>query len=376
MLDDIAIQEFPLRDGLIYLNHAAVAPWPRRTADAVIRFAEENMHSGAADYGRWQAVEHQTREQCARLVGAPSPDDIGFTKNTSEALSMVAYGFPWQPGDNVVISAEEFPSNRIVWESLATKQVSVRKVPLQNARDPEQALVDAADRRTRLLSVSSVQYASGLRMNLLRLGDICRRRGIAFCVDAIQGVGAIPHDVEAMRIDFLMADAHKWLLGPEGIALFYCRPEWRERLALNEYGWHMLEAPGDYDSDTWTVTPTARRFECGSPNMLGLHAFSASLSLLLETGADAIEKRILERSELLFRQIQRYPSLVPITVSIPGRYAGIVTLKHGTKPAEVLHKALRSHNVICAPRGGGIRFSPHFYTPLEQLEMAIEVAAA
>jgi cysteine desulfurase / selenocysteine lyase len=375
-IDALLAREFPLEPHLIYLNHAAVAPWPQRVADAVSRFAEDNSRHGATHYPRWQQVEKTLRSQCAQLINAASPDDIALLKNTSEGLSVVAHGFPWNAGDNVVTSDEEFPSNHIVWDSLIDRGVQVRKVRLRDTSDPEQALVDSADRRTRLLSISSVQYASGLRMDLTKLGKLCHARGIAFCVDAIQGLGVFPHDVRAMHIDFLAADAHKWLLGPEGIALFYCRPEWRERLALHQYGWHMVEAVGDYSRTDWQPAVSARRFECGSPNMLGIHAFSASLSLLLDIGMESIERRVLERTGYLFDLIAEQPTLTPITARAPGRYAAIVTLRHREHSPVELHARLQAHRVACVPRGGGVRFSPHFYTPLGQLEQAVALCVA
>lgn len=374
-IDRLLTHEFPLAPPLIYLNHAAVAPWARRTTEAVRQFAEENLREGAAHYRRWVQTEKTTRVQCARLINAPSPDDIAFLKNTSEALSVVAHGFPWACGDNVVIPAEEFPSNRIVWESLAPQGVTVRGVPLTGARLPEDALIAATDAHTRLLSVSSVQYASGLRLDLARLGEQCASRRIAFCVDAIQGLGAMTHDVQAAHIDFLMADAHKWLLGPEGIALFYCAAEWRERLRLHQYGWHMVEAAGDYDRRDWAPARSGRRFECGSPNMLGIHALSASLSLLLEIGIPEIERRVTARARRLFECIRARDDLELITSTEDRRYAGIVTFRHRRMSNEQLFQNLRAHHVVCALRGGGIRFSPHCHTSLEQLNQAVELAA-
>lgn len=368
--------EFPLAAGLIYLNHAAVAPWPRRTAEAVKNFADENVHEGAAHYPAWQQTERSLRAVCTELINASDPGDIAFLKNTSEALSVVAHGFPWAAGDNVVIGAEEFPSNRIPWESLRSSRVETRVVTLSGRNDPEQALLDACDRRTRIISVSSVQFATGLRVDLPRLGEMCRRRGIAFCVDAIQGLGVFPHDVDAMGIDFLMADAHKWLLGPEGIAVFYCRPQWRDRLTLHQYGWHMVKDAGNYDKNGWEIADDARRFECGSPNMLGIYALRASLSLLLEVGIAEIERRVLARAERLFDAIRARADLELVTSAGSGRYAGIVTFRHRRRHTSELHAQLRNSGVICAARGGGIRFSPHFYTKLEQIDAALAMAAS
>ena len=371
-LDDLLQQEFPVADNYLYLNHAGVGPWSSRTGAAVRQFAAQNVDMGARDYPAWVEVEQALRVSLARLVNAPSPDDIALLKNTSEALSVVAHGYPWKPGDNVVLSEEEFPSNRLVWESLAARGVTVRYVSLQDVPDPELALLAAADAQTRLLSVSTVQYASGLRMDLRRLGQGCHEKGIAFCVDAIQGLGVLPHDVQGMQIDFLMADAHKWLLSPEGTAVFYCAARWRPQLVLHQFGWHMIEDHYNFNPHGWKPAASARRFECGSPNMLGIHALTASLSLLEEIGSKEIQRRVLGNAEYLFAGIRQRPHLQLITRTDEGRYAGIVTFRHTQVSDDKLYQHLMGLNVVCAKRGGGIRFSPHVYNTHESLERALE----
>ena len=371
-LDDLLEQEFPVADNYIYLNHAAVAPWPVRTGTAVRQFAAQNVDMGARDYPVWLAAEQDLRTALARFIHAPSADDIALLKNTSEGLSVIAHGYPWSNGDNVVICDEEFPSNRIVWESLAARGVTVHSVPVHGLADPELALLAAMDGHTRMLSVSTVQYASGLRLDLQRLGEGCRAQGVAYCVDAIQGLGVLIHDVQAMHIDFLVADAHKWLLGPEGIAVFYCAARWREQLALHAYGWHMTQDPTNFDRRDWQPAHTARRFECGSPNMLGIHALAASLSLLVEIGHKEIQQRVLGNADYLLAAIRQRPYLELITSPAPGRYAGIVTFRHTRVANDILHRQLTSHNVVCAQRGGGIRFSPHCYNRQEALAAALE----
>ena len=367
-------REFPLRPDLIYLNHAAVAPWPRRTCRAVESFARENVREGALHYPRWVETENRLRRRLAGLINAPSPDDIALLKNTSEGLSVVAWGLPWRKGDNIVSSDEEFPSNRIVWESLRTLGVELRQVPL-NRGVPEDALLERIDRHTRLLAISSVQYASGLRLDLQRLGEFCRSRGVLFCVDGIQSVGALQTDVQRDHIDFLVADGHKWMLGPEGIALFYCRAGLRDRIRLHQFGWHMVEHHLDYEHRDWRVAQSARRFECGSPNMLGIHALEASLSLLQEVGMEAVEQRVLENSRFLFDAIGALERYELLSRTEKGRHAGIVTFRHRSLPGDRLFRQLTEKGVICAQRGGGIRFSPHFHTDEATLERAVSLLA-
>lgn len=365
--------EFKLAEDLCYLNHAAVAPWPQRTVAAVRRFAEENGRAGSQHYSRWLETEQQLREQLRQLINADSTDEIALLKNTSEGLSVVAYGLDWRAGDEIVITDKEFPSNRIVWESLAGLGVRVIQVDLTRGDTPEQALIGAMTPRTRLLSVSSVQYAAGLALDLETLGSHCRRHRVLFCVDAIQSIGVKPFDVQGCRADFVVADGHKWMLGPEGIALFYCRREWIQRLVLRQYGWHMVQVPGDYERREWQPAASARRFECGSPNMLGIHALHASLSLLLEAGLEQVYENVSANvSYLIDLLLANHAELL----SPPDleRRVGIVTFRVAGTAPEALFRHLQNSGVICALRGGGIRFSPHFYTPRTVLERAVRLA--
>lgn len=373
-LNDTGVHdEFPLDSGIVYLNHAAVAPWPRRTALAVENFSRENIHFGATHYERWLRQETELRKQLASLIGARSPD-IALQKNTSEGLSVIAYGLPWQPGDEILITDQEFPSNRIVWESLASKGVAVKAAPLDQ-QDPEQSIIDRLTPATRLVSVSSVQYGSGLKLDLRRIGTACQARKILFCVDAIQSLGACPFDVDDCHADFVVADGHKWMLGPEGIALFYVNPVVRDRLTLHEFGWHMIEHAGDYTRTDWSVAQSARRFECGSPNMLGSIALSASLSLLLETGLDEIQSRIEQRIRYLCAELRKLEEIHLLSPDNPERRAGILTFTSSRISNDILFASLKAQGVVCAQRGGGIRFSPHFYTPIDTLDRAIDAVA-
>ena len=366
--------EFPLDDAVIYLNHAAVSPWPRRTATAVKQFADENVTFGSRNYPEWVTVENRLKKQLQQLVNADSSDEIALLKNTSEALSVVAYGLPWKPGDQVVITNQEFPSNRVIWESLQKLGVSTCPADIAQQDRPEDAIIACLDENTRLLSVSSVQYGTGLKLDLVRLGAACRERDILFCVDAIQSLGAMVFDVQACQADFVMADGHKWLMGPEGIALFYCRSEIMDRLDLKQYGWHMLEDALNFDQQIWEIASSARRFECGSPNMTGVHALHASMTLIDEIGMPVIEQRVLENTRFMVDFFsQREDRYQLITPAAAHQQAGIVTFRPLTETPESLYDMLTQENVACALRGGGIRFSPHFYTPRKKLFKALEL---
>jgi cysteine desulfurase/selenocysteine lyase len=363
--------EFDQAPGLRYLNHAAIAPWPRRASEAVSRFARENVNLGASDYPAWLATERRLRERLARLLNAPSRGDIALVKNTSEALSLVAFGLDWQPGDQVVISDEEFPSNRVVWEALTDRGVEVVQASLAVA-DPEASLLAACNRRTRLLAISAVQFGSGLRLDLTRLGQGCRARNVLFCVDAIQQIGALPFDVQRYECDFAMADGHKWMLGPEGLGVFYCRAALRPQLRLNAYGWHMLDNLGDFERRQWQPARSARRFECGSPNMLGACALEASLSLLEEVGMDEVARQLQRRVEQLHQGLAGIARVQLHSPDSPERRGGIVTFSISGQNSADIHRTLTAERTICALRGPGVRFSPHFYTSEQLIDEAVQ----
>ena len=373
--NNIIRDEFPLAEGLKYLDHAAVAPWPKRTRDAVAAFAHENITYGASRYHLFNEKEDHLRRQIKELVNAPSIDDIALLKNTSEAISVVASGIKWNPGENVVTCAEEFPSNWIPWDAQKVRGVSLRKVDVR-VPHPEQALIKACDKHTRVLTVSSVQFSSGIRLNLELLGDFCRENNILYCIDAIQSIGAHGIDVQKIQADFAMADGHKWMLGPEGLALFYCNAAIRDELDLYQYGWHMTETPYTTIVDSWKPVNNARRFEAGTNNMLGVYGLSASLSLIEQLGMAAIEAELGDRVSYLLDELAKLDRIRLLTPLDPGRRAGIVAFQvEGTDQRE-LHLTLRENNVICALRRDAIRFSPHFYTTTQVINETLDILSS
>lgn len=369
--------DFSLEKNLFYLNHAAVSPWPVCTAETVKYFAEQNSISGASHYLDWVEIEQELRQNITTLINAPSSDDIALVKNTSEALSFVAYGLDWQAGDNVVIAQQEFPSNRIVWQSLASRGVTVILVDLYRSsaahHSPEDKLIAAINNKTRLLSVSSVQYADGFRMDLKKLGTLCQQKKVLFCVDAIQSIGALKFDVQAIKADFAMADGHKWLMSPEGLGLFYCRPEVRDKLKPSQYGWRMVENQFDFDSLTWSEARSARKFECGSPNMLGIHALNSSVKLILKRDINYIEQSIINNTLYTVEKLKTIPDIMIQSDITAQRISGIIAFRHKQYASEQLYQHLMKRNVICAVRQNNVRFSAHYYTSRENIDAAINI---
>ena len=363
--------EFPQDPDLCYLNHAAIGPWPRRTAQTVANFAQQNMMRGGADYPAWLEVERRLRQRIATLIGAPNAEDIALTKNTSEGLSTISQGLDWQAGDEIVGMAHDFVSNRMVWEVLASRGVAYRAIDAMAEDDPEGAMIAAFTPKTRLLAVSSVHYANGYRFDLSRLANACKTHGILFSVDVIQSLGAIPFDLAEIDADFVTCGSHKWLLAPEGLGFFYCRPKLRDKLQLHQYGWAMRESPYDFEADEWTPAHSARRFESGTPNMMAIQALDASLSLFEEVGATVVEQRLTENVTHLINALREIPEIDLLTPQDTSKRAGIVTFRHPAMADGKVHPALMKSGVICAARVGGIRFAPHFYTPVDVLNNAI-----
>jgi selenocysteine lyase/cysteine desulfurase len=368
-------EQFPVNDQCMYLNHAAVAPWPRCTSDAVQKFAEENCQTGAQGYLTWLEKEQDLRSKLAQLVGSKNEGCVALVKNTSEALSIVAYGLDWNAGDIVLISDHEFPSNRIVWESLAQKfGVIVQQVHI-SAKDPEAEILAAINEsngnlKPKLISISAVQYASGIKLDLAKLGEACKANDVLFCVDAIQAVGAMAFKCDEWHIDFAMADGHKWMLGAEGLGFLFVKQNHIQNLNLYQYGWHMIEGAGDFSIQDWQPANNARRFECGSPNMLAGYALEASTDLLLKVGLDNVAQAIENNHAYLLKELQKLGAEILSPLDSKVR-AGILTFRFEGVDSAELYKNLMSKDVVCANRGGGVRFSPHFHTTKISMDNAI-----
>lgn len=367
-----APDQFPVSNQCIYLNHAAVAPWPRVTQEAVKRFADDNLYNGSLNYPKWLETEQRLRERAARLINAEQTDEIALVKNTSEGISFVAQGIQWTAGENVVGIKQEFPSNRFAWQALEAQGIEFRTLDLDALDDePEDALMQLCDENTRVLAISAVQFANGLKLDLAKLGQFCQRHGILFCVDAIQQLGVMPLDVQQANADFLIADGHKWMLGPEGIGIFYVRRRVLEQLKLTQFGWHMAEKIGDYTTSDFTPAASARRFEAGSPNMLGIHALEASLGLIEKTHITTIAADVTKHIEILFQGLSSDINIEVISDMRAERRSGIITFRLRRGNTGALFQHLQNKKIFCAPRGGGIRLAPHFYTPDDQIDTAL-----
>jgi cysteine desulfurase / selenocysteine lyase len=358
--------EFPVTQNLIYLNHAAVAPLPRRSAQAMQDWAADALQFGSLHYDKWLDTFEGLRVSAARLINAQR-GEIALVKNTSEGISMVAQGLDWHPGDRIVAFDEEFPANYYPWLRLESKRCYVEWL---SCSDPLEK-IDLACTGAKLLAISFVQYLSGFRADLKAIGEICRRRGCFFFVDAIQGLGAFPLDVEAAYIDALAADGHKWLLGPEGCGILYVRKSRQDSIFPQEFGWTTVAGYNDYSSRDMALRQDAGRYECGTLNTIGCHGLKASLDLLLEAGVERIAPVVQALADRLVTGAMNkgYQILGDRT---PANAAGIVALQKPGIDSRKLVQELKQKGIIAAPRQGWVRFSPHFYISPEEIDRVIE----
>ncbi len=362
----------PVSGSVVYLNHAGVAPVSTRAAEAMERYLAEATRHGAMDYvARYDREIERVRGRCARLLGARS-EEIAFVKNTTEGLGLVATGLDWRRGDRVVTCDLEYPSNVLPWQSLAPRGVETVLLHGADGRLPlDSVAVALRSPAVRLLALSSVEFGSGARNDLAALGQLCRERGVLLCVDAIQSVGCLALDVDALGIDFLAADGHKWMLSVEGCGVFYCAQRLLDQVQPRVVGWRNVASAGDYDRYDLTLSDTALRFEEGTPNTGGIFALGGAVDLLLELGVDAIETRVLELTEHLVEGLRRRGARV-LSPRAEGEASGIVSFALPEEPPAETAGRLLDRGVFVVVRRGGIRASPHFYNTPAELDQLLE----
>lgn len=377
ILTDEALRrrEFPVVEKAVYLAHAGVCPLPRRVAQAVADCATR----GALD-DQETAVPRsflsETREVAARLLNA-KPTEVALVGPTSLALSLVANGLPFPRNTNILVYFDDYPTNVYPWMTLADRGVEVRFL---NARRlgmirPGDVL-GQVDEDTQMVALASGHFIAGWRLELERLGRALRSRGIWFCVDGIQTLGAFPTTVE--HVDILAADAHKWLLGPCAAGVLYVREEIQQHLAPTVYGWHNLNCPNFVAQEDLTFKADARRYEAGSANLVGIAGLRAAMELALELGVDAIAAELRRKRALLVSELVRRGYEVLGADAPPDNVSGITSFHRPGADMAALHQRLTEAGVVAslrADRNGQqyLRFSPHYYNTDAELGRALEL---
>jgi selenocysteine lyase/cysteine desulfurase len=371
-MDIVSTREFfPITKHYNFQNHAGVAPLSLPAAEAMQRYAVECADCATVRADFYREVE-QVRRMSAQLINA-MPEEITFVKNTTEGLGWVANGLTWANGENVVTTNVEFPANVYPWMGLQSRGVQLKMVPEEGGRVPVERIVDAITSKTRVVTVSAIQFASGYRSDLAALGRICKDKGVLFCVDAIQALGAFPIDVKAMNIDFLSADGHKWLCGPEGAGIFYCSRSLIGHLKPVIAGWLCMVDAMNYGNYRFEFVDSARKFDTGSYNVAGVLGLGASIKLILEVGIDKISSHILMLTDRMVEKLHDKGYRV-ISSRKPGEASGIVAFVSDIHDHNKIQKHLQAeHRVVITVREGRLRASPHMYNTTEEIDRMVEL---
>ena len=368
--------EMPVAESWAYFDHAAVAPLSAPAQAQMRAWIDDSAEVGDVHWLRWSQEVEQTRRSAAALLNAESAE-LALVPNTTAGIQLVAEGYPWQVGDNVVLPADEFPSNQYPWLNLRDRGVEVRRIePLDGYVSPDRILA-AVDARTRIVALSWVNFAHGYRYDLDMLAAEVHRRGAWIFVDAIQGLGVFPLDVRTTPIDALAADGHKWLLGPEGAGVFYLRAEHLDRLRPLGVGWNSVRHGADFSRIEPVWKASAARYEggtCNTPGMLGL---GASIDLLAQYGTVAISERVLSLAAEARERLKSLGAEIVVpggAADLPRHGSGIVSFTLPGEESAAVRERCLDHGVVLSCRAGRLRLSPHGYNTtadFERLEAAL-----
>lgn len=363
-------EQMPVAKKWAYFDHACVAPIPQPAGEAIQTWCSESLAEGDVVWPRWERLHENLRKLTAKVINSDE-QEIALIPNTTFGINLVADGFSWEKGDNVVLPAHEFPSNVYPWMALESRGVETRIVELNDDAVDLNRIADACDERTRIISASWIGYASGYRLNPAELAKVAHDHGAYFFLDAIQGLGVFPLDVAAAGVDFMAADGHKWLLGPEGAGVFYCRRELLHKLRPMNVGWNSVKQGNDFSNVSLDVREEARRYEGGTQNMVGFIGLGASLQLLYDFGlrhnhsaigeqvlnyADQVCQALDSHGAQLFRHTARDCQSGCVSFELPGHDSGL------------LKKHLLAQGVVISERGGRLRISAHCYNNHDDIE--------
>lgn len=371
--------EMPITHKWAYFDHAAVGPIPRPTAQVISDWCSQASEEGDTVWPEWNRGVNQTRKTAARLLNA-DPAEIALVPNTTAGISLVADGFPWSPGDNVVTLSNEFPSNVYPWMNQADRGVEVRRVPVDpDGRVQLDRILAACDHRTRIVSCSWIGFASGFRIDLATFVEAVHARGALFFLDAIQGVGVFPLDLANIPIDFLAADGHKWMLGPEGAGLFYVRHEHLDRLHPLGVGWYSVEHCFDFSKIELKLKPSAARYEGGTMNAVGFLALNSSLELLERHGLSCtnspIADRILQITDYACQRLQSLGAELQ-NIREPKHKSGIVSFRFHGRDLPAMRETCLKNGVVLSYRNGSLRISPHAYNNEAEVDHLIDILSS
>ena len=366
---------FPITRNCVYLNHAANGPLPSPVVRSLYTYIEDTSHFGNAHFARWTEHERGAHRRMANMIHV-RPDQVAMTASTGDGLMMIAGGLRWQPGDMIVSAECEFPSNVYPWLNLQEQGVQVHLVKMRENRVAVEDVLASITERTRLVSLSLVEFSTGYRNDIATIARYCHERGIICGIDAMQALGALDIDAQALGVDYLAAASHKWLLSPQTTGILYVADDLQAQLQTARKGWFSVEAPHDFFNYDQPLKAGMARFEHSSPNALPIIALDAALGIFecIDGGMTAVEERILGLTGHAIAGLERlgYPVMSP---QGNGERSGIVCFKSHPERQDVspqqLVDELASRNIHVAARGDVVRISPHFYNTLEEIDVLL-----
>jgi cysteine desulfurase / selenocysteine lyase len=366
--------DFPHTEkGHIYMNHASISPMSKNVSLAIRNFIEERRTGPIENFEGWMKTVQDVREKISLLIHSSGPERITFMGNTSDGISAVAEGFSWKTGDEIILNTTEFPANIQPFRILEKNGVRLVFVkPEANGIIPPEKLEDAVTERTRMISISAVQYASGFKADLKSIGDICRRNNLFFVVDGIQGLGAADIDVQACNIDAMATGGHKWLMSPMGTGFLYISDRIEPHLAPSKTGWLSVEDPWQLTRYQQNWKPLPQHLETGTLNIMGIIGMNAALDLFLNTGIHLIQSEIESVTTYLYRKLQDNPDAVILTPEDPRHRAGIISFSiKGKEHIDEIVKYMRAQKITISARGGLFRISPHYYNSETEIDSVL-----
>ncbi len=357
---------FPhIQKGKIYFNHAATGPFSSNVLKAVDDYLLQRSETDIDNSQELVKVVGETKNYLCQMVNS-NPDRISFVDNTSNGMNILAQGLKWKQGDSIILNDLEFPANVYPFLNLEREGVKIEFVKSKNGIVSSEDIINSIKPTTKLISISFVQFLSGYRVNLEKIGNVCRKNGIIFSVDAIQGLGAFTLDVEKCKIDFISCGTAKWLLGMQGLAFIYVSENLQHMLLPKYVGWNSVEDDWNFLDYNLKLKKTAQVFQSGTINTLGVFGLLPSLEMFADFGYKNIESRILNNSTHFIKRLLEigiHPILENCTVQ---NLSGIVSFKH--EKAMTILEELKNKEIYCSVREGMIRLSPHFYNTLEEVD--------